>query len=71
MNKNIISEILGDWANHGYFIQEDADHSVAVCYKDGGRDVILALFNQNMATQDALQGVCDRHNAMLVNGVTK
>ena len=35
------SEILGDWAGLGYFTQEDSDHSIAVCYKDGGRDVVL------------------------------
>ena len=59
------SEILGDWAGLGYFTQEDSDHSVAVCYKDGGRDVVLAIFNQNVVTQDALQAVCERHQGKL------
>lgn len=68
---NNASEILGEWTDKGYFIQEDSDRSVAVCYKDGGRNVILAVFNQDMATQDTLQGVCDRHQSMLVNGATK
>jgi hypothetical protein len=58
-------EILGDWVDQGYFVREYDDHIVAVCYKDNGSKE-LAVFNQAEATPEALQDVCKRHHARLV-----
>lgn len=58
------SEMLGEWANRGYFIKEYADHTVTVCYKDNGSKE-LAAFNQNLASQEVLRDVCRRHHETL------
>ena len=57
-------EILGKWADEGYFVKEYADHVVTVCYKDSGVKE-LAAFNQTAVTRDQLQAVCERHHARL------
>ena len=63
------SEMLGEWVNQGYFLKEYYD-DILVCYKDNGSRE-LASFNQNLATPDALQDVCKRHQATLVEEVAK
>jgi len=57
--------ILGEWADQGYFLKEYVDHIVTVCYKDDGTKE-LAAFEQTQATPEALQKVCERHHAQLV-----
>ena len=60
-------EILGDYADQGYYLKEYSDHVVTVCYKDDSEE--LAAFNQTIATPEKLQAVCERHHARLVTPV--
>ena len=52
-------EILGDYADEGYYLREYADHVVTVCFKDEAKE--LAAFSQTLATPEALRAVCQRH----------
>jgi len=54
-------EILGVWADEGYWTREYADHVITVGYKD---EEIVA-FSQYGATREQLQAACERHYARL------
>lgn len=58
------SEILGEWANQGYFLKEYADHTVTVCYKDNGSRELAAI-DRDIITPDIAQGICERHQGKL------
>lgn len=58
-------EILGEYAKQGYFLKEYADHTITVCYKDNGSKELVA-FDQSLATPEALQDVCRRHQMQLI-----
>jgi hypothetical protein len=66
MFKDLDKEVLGKWADMGYFITEYADHVLTVGYKDDDAEEIAA-FSQAAATKQALRNVCARHHAKLAN----
>ena len=64
MNGNIEREILGEYAEKGYWLNDTyCDHVVTVGYKDKE----IAAFPQTAATTipEALRAVCQRHEAKL------
>jgi len=63
MKGNLEKEILGEWADKGYWLKEYADHVVTVGYKDKE----LAAFPQTAptTTPGALKSVCQRHEERL------
>jgi hypothetical protein len=54
-------QILGRWADEGYFVREYDDHVVTVGYKDKE----VAAFSQTGVTSNDLQRVCERHHSQL------
>jgi len=58
------SEILGEWADQGYFLKEYWEQ-ITVNYKDDGSREIAA-FDRGVITPEAAQLVCKRHNATLL-----
>ena len=59
-------EILGDFANLGYGIEENhQEGTVSVIFKDQE----LATFDQETATKRMLQAACKRHMDRLVESV--
>lgn len=61
MNENIEREILGEYADQGYWLKEYDDHIVTVGYKDKE----IAAFPQMATTPEMLKGACERHQARL------
>jgi hypothetical protein len=56
-----MNSISQGWEDHGYWTEEEADHFIAVGYKDK----IIAVFNQTVATTEAMDAVCERHQGQL------
>ena len=52
-------ELLGEFADHGYFIEEYEDATV-VCYKDKP----IGAYSK-VATPETLKGCCRRHEARM------
>ena len=64
MNGNIEREILGDWVDKGYHLNDTYDdHTTTVIYKDK----VIAAFSQTAitTTPEALREVCQGHDARL------
>lgn len=59
------SEILGEWANQGYFLLDCYDDT-AIYYKDDGKKSCLAIFHRSLLTPELCDGVCQRHHETLV-----
>lgn len=70
MSFNNNGESLGEWAKQGYFLRECEDNDIGVFYKDDGSRP-LAVFDISVATPEAYQIVCKRHNAIMGGGVAK
>jgi len=65
MNRSIELEILGEYADEGYWLKEYDDHVITVGYKD----MEIAAFSQAVATPEALREACARHMARMINPV--
>ena len=61
MNGNVEKEILGEYADQGYWLKEYEDHVITVGYKDKE----IAAFSQMSATPEMLKGAAERHQAQL------
>ena len=54
-------EMLGEYADQGYWTKEYDDHVITVGYKDKE----IAAFSQIAATPEALQRACSNHQKRL------
>jgi len=63
------SEILGEYADQGYFLLRYGDQ-IAVRYKDNGGKELVSI-NEDLAVPEILQDICRRHKATLVEEVAK
>lgn len=61
MNARTEQDILGEYADQGYHLEEEADITVTLWFKDQ----MIAAFSQFGVTAEVLQKVCQRHMARL------
>ena len=65
MNGNIEHQILGEYANQGFSLEECADHVTVLWFKD----TMIAAFSQVGATEQSIRDVCKRHMERLAEVV--
>ena len=67
MNELIEREILGEYADQGFSLEEDGDHTLLLYFKDLDKEI--ATFSQLGPTEHQLRETCRQYLARLNNPV--
>ena len=54
---NILDAVLGEYADEGFKLREDGDHTVELCFKDK----VITYFSQVGTTVENIRGNCQRY----------